>query len=122
MFSRQILIIVAAIGLTPALAFSADSPPPASRAESLVNICRELVDDISQFAREGDADLAALLESDQLTGDVDWTAMVKDQHKTETVLQGLCVDLLRLQDRNEDAKSIVAKFKITQQPSTTIPQ
>jgi len=121
MFPRQILIAVAALFLTNAPAFSADSAPSPSKAEAEANICRELAADISRFAGQGDADMVKLLDTYQLTGDVDGTAMAKDQPKLERTLQGLCMGLLRLKEHDDHARSIVTKFKITQQPSPPNP-
>ena len=121
MFHRQILIIVAAILLTNAPAFPADSTPSPSKAEALVKICRELVDDMSRFAEQGDADIDHLLDVYRLKGDVNWAAMAKDQRKVETMLQYLCMDLLRLQEHNDHARAIIAKFKIEQAASANPP-
>ena len=65
--------------------------------------------------------MAKLLDTYQLKGDVNWAAMAKDQEKLERTLQKVCMDLIQLQDHNVVARSIVTKFKITQQPAPTNP-
>jgi len=121
MFLRHLLNIVGILLLTGVFAFPADSTPASSKAETLANIGRTLTVDISRFAMDGDADMARLLDTYQLKGDVDWTARAKDLPKMEAALESLCKELLRLKEQNEHAKAIVEKFNIAQAASKTGP-
>lgn len=96
-----------------AVAPAEEQKTPTPKAQAMANVGKLLTTDISNYAKEGDADFSKLIENHKLN-EVDWDALSKNEDKEANFLQGIVLDILWMRDRNEHAQAIIKKYNIKQ--------
>lgn len=120
-FPSRLMLPFLAIALASATAFGADpaQAPQAddgtslpARADSAVRIMQMMVDEISNYAKDGDKEMQTLLQNHKLDGPVDWEKLRGNLKQADKAIESLVLDIAKLAKTNPHAKSMVDEFHI----------